>query len=198
MQHILSDLLSDNLALKAERKTFKLLLDDAMRESTGKYTIEATAGFFPNRRQAAFLYLRCAVRLLDASVESDHAKRAVLLSAALSEAESASWEGIDQNTKKPKPGFLALRKDKDAKGEDEYNSKLAELYNHAGALYTNAKGKGAPEVENCFTAVAQICTLCSVPHKPPFDISVVEQADAVVKIEEMIKFALRESKKKVK
>ncbi len=196
VERILSDLLADFDTLSSEKRTYKLILDDAIRTSTGSYVTSAKTGYFPNTTQPAFLMLRAATYLCQASQEASIDERLDKLEKAIGDVEKATWAGVDQNTGMLKSDFLELRQDKDARSSDEFNNKLGELYNYAGDMFEAARGNGVPEVENMFTAIAQIALVCSVSGIGPFSVSAEEQSLSLEKAKRMIEFALRVSEKK--
>lgn len=114
------------------------------------------AGFFPDTVQPAFVYLRAAVRLLSASALEDPQERLAMLMSAQADVEKAEWEGVNQHSGKLSRTFINLRGDPDAKSKEDYGAKLFSMYNLAGDLYEACRGNGVPEVENMFTAIAQV------------------------------------------
>mmetsp|Transcript_6293 Transcript_6293/g.16050 ORF Transcript_6293/g.16050 Transcript_6293/m.16050 type:complete len:203 (-) Transcript_6293:1471-2079(-) len=190
VERILSELLSEYNTVHAAPRTYKLILDDIISTTSAKYVTESTAGYFPNLTQPAFLCVRAMVFLSRAAqVQGDEC--VALLVKALADVEKAQWDGTDMNTKKFKSSFLQLREDASARSHDEYNHKLGELYNYAGDMFESARGKGVPDVENMFTAMAQLATAVSIPLQPPYALNIEECEGALIKAERMIRYALR-------
>ncbi|GBG27604.1 Hypothetical Protein FCC1311_038272 [Hondaea fermentalgiana] len=197
LKRVLAELLTDFDTVRTARREYQLMLDDVIHTSNAEYVTEAVSGFFPDNTQPAYRYLRAAVRLVKAAEAADPAARLGILDEALDDAESARWDGVDQNTKQIHDDVPTLRHDANARSADEYNHKLAELYNQAGDLYNRASNAREQAETNMFAAIAQIATLCSFPDAAPFQLSKDERNAAVRKIEEMVKFARRVTQAKV-
>jgi len=196
METILAGILEDFDTLEAKPREYRQALDDIISTTSAKYVTQSKAGFFPDRTQPAFLCMRCAVFLCRAT-QKQGAEQVEMLEAAMTDLEKAEWDGVDMNTKMVKPNFLQLRHDADARKPGEYNQALGELYNCAGEFFMQARQHGgAPEIENMFTAISQLMLACSIPHEPPFGVTDEERSGAIVKAVNMIRFALRTSKRK--
>mmetsp|Transcript_19711 Transcript_19711/g.31622 ORF Transcript_19711/g.31622 Transcript_19711/m.31622 type:complete len:202 (-) Transcript_19711:206-811(-) len=191
LERLLAELLTDFDTISTTRKQYRDMLDDVIRTTTARYVTEATSGFFPDKTQPAYIYLRAALRLARASQEGPGEERVSLVQGALDDAQQARWEGVDQNTHEVHGDVPHLRADADARSADEYNHKLAEIYDQAGDLFNQVRGRGHPESENMFTAIAQIAMICSFPDEIPYKFTKDERNGAVRKCEDMIKFSLR-------
>lgn len=184
------ELCADFNTISAEKKIWTDSYDSGvLHESTGKYVTESTKGFFPSKEVPA--YKLCT--LISALVDLKVSKNKDFLPLIDKRFHEALWEGFsnptNSKTRAKKDTFRVLRKDVSVV---VYNETLADIYDLAVGLLTEAQKNKDKFGEQVFGSISNLACICSDTGQPPYSFKKEYQSGAIDFIESAInlKFTL--------